>query len=115
MGHKKVCLECKLSLNRPFDNGSELTYPCPDCGKPMTLLPQRFRPPKKSEIKKWDTVRFLVDNGFCYQHIYENMETKNGVTSYQNYVAYPDNIGDAKEFVEKYKSQAIKMQERKPR
>jgi len=114
MGHKKVCLECKLSLNRPFDNGSELTYPCPDCGKPMTLLPHRFRPPKKSEIKKWDTVRFLVDHGFCYQHIYENMETKNGVTSYQNYVAYPDNIGDAKEFVEKYKSQAIKCKKGNP-
>ncbi len=108
MGHKKVCLECKVTLNRPFDSGSELTYSCPECGKPMTLLPHRFRPPKKSEDKKLETVKFLIDNGFYFQHIYENIETKNGITSYQNYVAYPDNIRDAKEFVERYKHQARK-------
>lgn len=106
MGHKKVCLECKLTLNRPFDSGSELTYPCPECGKSMTLLPHRFRPPKKSENKKWETIKFLIDNGFYFQHIYEKSETKNGVTSYQNYVAYPDNLSDAQDFVIKYKSQA---------
>lgn len=106
MGIKKVCLECKVTLNRPFDSGSELTYPCPECGKSMTLLPHRFRPPKKAEDKKWETVKFLIYNGFYYQHIYENVETKNGITSYQNYIAYPENLRDAKEFVEKYKSQA---------
>jgi predicted RNA-binding Zn-ribbon protein involved in translation (DUF1610 family) len=108
MGHKKVCLECKVTLNRPFDSGSELTYPCPECGKSMTLLPHRFRPPKKSENKKWETIKFLIDNGFYFQHIYEKIETKNGVTSYQNYVAYPDNLRDAQEFVVKYKNQARK-------
>ena len=97
-----------MTLNRPFDNDSELTYPCPKCGKPMILLPHAFRPPKKSDDKKWETVRFLIENGFYYQRIYERTETKNGVTSSQNHVAYPDNIRDAKEFVEKYKSQARK-------
>lgn len=109
MGHKKVCLECKVTLNRPFDRGSELTYPCPECGKPMTLLPHRFRPPKKSEEKKWETVKFLIDNGFYYQHIYETVtKTINGFTKYVNLVPYPDNIRDAKEFVERYKNQARK-------
>lgn len=106
MGHKKVCLECKVTLNRPFDSGYELTYPCPECGKSMTLLPHRFRPPKKSENKKWETIKFLIENGFYFQHIYEKIETKNGVTFYQNYVAYPDNLRDAQDFVLKYKSQA---------
>ena len=53
MGHKKVCLDCKISFNREFDNGLELTYPCPECGKSMTLLPHRFRPPKKTDENKW--------------------------------------------------------------
>ncbi|GLU51965.1 hypothetical protein Dfri01_14260 [Dyadobacter frigoris] len=97
-----------MSLNRPFDKGSELNYPCPECGKKMTLLPHRFRPPKKSEEKQWETIRFLIEKGFYFQHIYEKVETKNGVTSYKNYVAYPDNIRDAKEFVEKFKEQARK-------
>jgi transposase-like protein len=108
MGHKKVCLECRMTLNRPFDSGSEQTYPCPECGNPMTLLPHRFRPPKKTEDKKWETVKFLIENGFYYQHINEIVETKNGVTKYQNYAKYPDNLRDAKEFVEKYKDQARK-------
>lgn len=107
MGHKKVCLECKVTLNRPFDSGSELTYPCSECGKEMTLLPHRFRPPKKTEDKKWETVKFLIDNGFYYQHIYENVtKTVNGFIKFENLVNYPENIRDAKEFVEKYKSQA---------
>ncbi len=108
MGYKSVCIECRKSLNRPLDMGSDRLYPCPECGKPMILLPHRFRPPKKSEDKKWETVKYLIDNGFYFQHIYEIVETKNGVVSYQNFVAYPDNIRDAKEFVEKFKEQAMK-------
>ena len=38
----------------------------------------------------------------------EEKYTKNGITSYENYVEYPDNIRDAKEFVEKYKNQSRK-------
>ena len=107
MGHKKVCLKCRLTLNRPFDSGSELTYPCSECGKPMTLLPHRFKPPKKAEDKKWETVKFLIENGFYFQHIYENVtKTANGFINYENMVSYPCNIRDAKEFVVKYKSQA---------
>ena len=108
MGHKKVCLECKVTLNRPFDSDAELIYPCPECTKPMILLPHSFKPPKKADDKKWETVRFLIENGFYYQHVYEGIDKKNGVPSSQNHVAYTDNIRDAKEFVEKYKSQAMK-------
>ncbi|MDY3538156.1 hypothetical protein PG275_09105 [Riemerella anatipestifer] len=109
MGYKKVCLECKVSFNRPFDNGSDLMYPCLECGGQMTLFPHRFRPPKKTEDKKWETVRFLVENGFNYQHIYENVsKTINSFIKYENLVGYSENIKGAKEFVEKYKNQARK-------
>ncbi len=74
----------------------------------MTLLPHRFRPPKMTDKSKWDTVKFLVDNGFYYQHIYEPLENNNRINKPENYVEYPDNLRDAKEFVEKYKTQARK-------
>lgn len=107
MGHKKVCLECKVTFNRPFDSGSKLTYPCPKCGKEMKLLPHRFRPPKKNEDKKWETDKFLIDNGIYFQNIYENeTKTVHGVIKSENLVSYPENIRDAKEFVEKHKNQA---------
>lgn len=109
MGHKKVCLECRLTLNRPFDRGSERTYPCPECRNAMILLPHLFKPPKKTEDKKWETVKFLIDNGFYYQHIYSKVtKTLNGFIKYENLVPYPDNLRDAKEFIERYKDQAVK-------
>jgi hypothetical protein len=102
MGYKIVCLNCRKVLNREFDDGSSgRDYPCSECGKPMTLLPHRFKPPKKTDDKKWDTVIFLIKNGFYYQHIYETKDV---------YAVYPENLRDAKEFVEKYRSQARKKE-----
>ena len=81
---------------------------CPDCGQQMTLLPHRFRPPKKADLKRWETIKYLVENGFSFQHIYETEEKKEHYNRKIKYVEYPENLKDAKEFVEKYKSQAIK-------
>lgn len=109
MGHKVVCLDCKKSLRQGTDFNDRREANCPDCGKPMTLLSHRFRPSKKTEDKKWETVKFLIDNGFYYQHIYENVtKTTNGFIKYENLVPYPDNMRDAIEFVERYKNQARK-------
>lgn len=109
MGHKIICLDCKKSFSHGTNFNDRKETNCPNCGKQMTPLPHRFRSPKMTDDKKWETVKFLIANGFYYQHIYERIEIKNGITSYQNYVAYPDNIKDAKEFIKKYKSQAIKI------
>ena len=107
MGHKKVYLECSLCLNRNFDNGSDLKYPCPECGKPMLLLPHRFRPPRKTDTKAWEVVSFLIGNGFSFQHIFEK-EIINGKLSPTSNVPYPKSLREAKEFIEKYKDQALK-------
>jgi len=86
MGHKKICLDCRMTLNREFDDGSKnINYPCPNCQKEMILLPHRFRPPKKSEEQKWKVVEYLLDQGYRYEHA--------GVV--------PDNLRDAKEFWKK--------------
>ena len=110
MGHKKVCLECRVTLRRDFESGSGLGYPCPECGKPMILLPHRFRPPKKSDDKSWEAVKFLIENGFYYQHIYEVNETLEHINRLEKYVEYPENLREAKEFVEKYKNQVRKKE-----
>ena len=107
MGHKSICLDCRRTLNRGYENGVVREHKCPECGKQMILLPHRFRPPKKDDEKKWETVKFLLEHGFYYQHIYKRIDTnKNGVTSYNEYAEYPENMIDAKEFVEAYKQQA---------
>jgi hypothetical protein len=109
MGHKSVCLDCKKSLNIKIEKKSERTYPCAECGMPMIILPHRFKPPKKTELKKWEIVKFFIENGFFYQHIYEVYEIINGkLVSYKNSLKYPENRRDAKEFVEIYRNQAKK-------
>jgi len=89
-----------------FDNVREGI--CPECGQPMTLMIHRFRSPKKDDEKKWLTVKYLVDNGFKYQRIYEEIESRDKQKLKQINIAYPDNLRDAKEFVRKYKDQSIK-------
>ncbi len=83
------------------------TYTCPGCGKEMKIMTHRFRPPKNSENHKWELVEYLVLNGFKYQRIYEKIEEK-GKTTYLKQVAYPENLKEAKIFVEKYRDQAIR-------
>ncbi len=106
MGYKAVCIDCRKSINRALDFGSDREYPCSVCGKPMTLLSHLFKPPKKTDTKQWETVKYLIESGFNYQHIYKTVEKMNGVIiSYKDYVSYPDNLKEAKEFIEKYKDQ----------
>ena len=114
MGYKAVCIDCRKSLNRALDFGSERGNPCSDCGKPMTLLSHLFKPPKKTDTKHWETVKFLLENGFSYHHIYKTVEKKNGmIISYESYVPYPDNLKEAKEFVANYKEQLQDLTKRK--
>lgn len=108
MGHKNICFNCRKSFNMGTDINKVRQGNCPECGQTMTLMVHRFRPPKKVEDKKWLTVKFLVDNGFAYQPIYEEIESKDKQKVKRINIAYPDNLRDAKEFVIKYKDQAIK-------
>ena len=84
MGHKKLCLDCRICLNRDFDNGNnEKKYPCPICRKEMILLPHRFRPPLKSNEGKWKAIEYLIEKGFRYEHTLCDV---------------PENLRDAKAF-----------------
>lgn len=105
MGYKIVCLHCRKIGNRPFSpTVNESEELCSDCGQPTVRLTHRFRPPKKTDDKKWATVKFLITNGFYYQHIYEIDE----ITKSKCLVKYPEDLREAKLFVKKYKSQVLK-------
>ena len=74
------------------------------------MLNQKFQPPKKSDIKSWEVVKFLYENGFTYQHVYKDISKSLRVdaNSSENYVDYPTTMREAIEFVETYKEQGRK-------
>lgn len=52
---------------------------------------------KKDDNKQWKMVKYLIDNGFYFNHAYKYKEK--GV--WLN-IPYPKTLQEAKEFVEKY-------------
>jgi predicted nucleic acid-binding Zn-ribbon protein len=97
-----VCLNCResFSTGRDFHLKS-----CPKCGDPYILYNEKFKPPKKDDLKTWKTIIFLRDHGFNYQHVYKDLTIKQW-DSRENMVEYPTTLAEAKDFVEIYKSQA---------
>lgn len=69
---------------------------CANCKAELKLFPHRFRPPTKDNIKKWDIVIYLFENGFRYGHVYDD--------KLANYVKIPENMNDAVEFINTYKN-----------
>ena len=72
----------------------------------MIQLPHRFRPPKKNEFAKWETVKFLIENDFPYQHVVERNARSSYLNRIEQHVEYTENLRDAQNFVIKYKLQA---------
>ena len=110
MGNKIVCLDCQKSFNQGTDFNDRRERVCPECGKDMLLLPHLFKPPQKKDHKKWEVVKYLIDNGFHYHHVYKDAASKRkSLVSNENYADYPERMIDAREFVEKYRDQKIKF------
>jgi len=103
MGHKKVCCKCRKAFSVQKNIETDINLICPECGGKMTLFDHKFRPPKQSNSKQWELVEFLKNNGFVYQHIYRSIER--GMTIV---VKYPENMADARSFVQLYRSQAYR-------
>lgn len=95
MGHKNVCVNCRKSFSLGTDLDNIREGNCPQCGKRMEQVSHRFRPPKKTDLKKWEVVEYLLQNAFYYDHIQD--------PEYNSWVPYPENMKDAIEFVKKYK------------
>lgn len=109
MGHKRVCLSCRITKNIQVDDYGIDKHPCSLCGNEMIFILSHFRPPKKSDDKSWEVVEFLIKHGFYFQHIYQKDLSEYSTQSTNNYISYPTNIKDAQEFVKKYKQYAVKQ------
>ena len=105
MGFKNVCFDCRKAFNQGTDFNNIRESKCPECGTLMKQVTHRFRPPKQNDVKKWDVAKFLMNNGFLYEHVYKRICKIRGLTVLENYATYPENMRDAKEFVEMYKEQ----------
>lgn len=103
MGHKHVCVECRVvkNLGSGYSNFHEAN--CSNCGRAMRFITHRFRPPKKKDNKGWHLVKYLIENGFAFQHVYQIGKSEYYKTPTNNYIPYPHTLKEAKEFVEKYK------------
>lgn len=108
MGHKLVCLDCRIVKNLGWDYNYAGKPNCTKCGKPTMLINHRFRPPKKRDNAGWRLVKYLIDHGFTFQHIYQVGKNELSKTSGGNYAPYPQTLNDAKEFVEKFKDKKFK-------
>jgi ssDNA-binding Zn-finger/Zn-ribbon topoisomerase 1 len=98
-------LTCRIAFNRGTDIKTPAKTKCPECGNEMVSVNHKFQPPKKSDIKKWEVVNFLVNHGFRYDHVYEQID----IGTYQQQGRYPENMRDAKEFVKNFDTNGIKI------
>jgi hypothetical protein len=87
-----------MVFNYGMDIENIISRTCPQCRNKMINVDFKFKAPKKGNIEKWGIIKYLLENGFYFQHIYDNEKS----------VKYPENYKDAKIFVEKYKSQKIR-------
>lgn len=94
MGYKKVCFTCRKAFSIYLNEAETTNLTCPECGNPSTILNQKFKPPRREDVKQWEVAKFLSDNGFTYQNVYR--EIGPGV---KQQIAYPKNMEGAKEFV----------------
>ncbi|GMQ30893.1 hypothetical protein Aconfl_35360 [Algoriphagus confluentis] len=92
MGYKDICLTCR----KAFSRGTDFTIPssskCPECGGPSITVSHLFQPPKKTELKKWKVVEYLIENGFRYDHAFKKEDS-------QYYGRFPETMKEAIEFV----------------
>lgn len=104
MGHKSVCLTCRKAYNNYIDLANYTKEICPECGETMYYLHHLFKPPKKTDIKKWEVVKFLVEQGFNYYHTYYMIAP--GI--YRQLGKYPETMEEAKEFAQTFYPNGIR-------
>ena len=97
MGNKSVCLNCRIAFSHGMDYDCIISKRCPQCNAEMINVDYKFKAPKKDDIKRWEIIKYLLGNGFYFQHIYRDDDYINA-----ELVKYPQNIREAKIFVEKY-------------
>ena len=96
-----ACFDCRKSFKREFDLSTEfpLTLKCPNCGGTSHNFGRHFKAPRRTDDRQWRKIRFLFENGFYFQHVYDESDSDRPVP-------YPETLEQAKDFVVRYKSYA---------
>lgn len=100
---KFVCFDCRKSFERNWIPRNNFSI-CPECGNRTIRYDHKFRPPQKTDDKQWRKIEFLRDHGFYFQRVYDQI----GKGTFMD-AKYPKDLNAAKEFVIKYKRQAINL------
>ena len=97
MSYKNVCVHCRKAFSQAHNDFSKIVEerPCPECRRPMPYVSQKFKAPKKTDIKAWEIVTYLLEHGYSFYTAYD----KNG-----RYIPYPQTLEEAIEFVNNRKS-----------
>jgi hypothetical protein len=93
-----ACFECRRAFKRGYEPGVE-ARPCPACGGTAYRLDRKFKPPTRNDIKQWQKVRFLYEQGFRFQSV----PNEDGRA-----VPYPETLAEARLFVQRFRDQAVK-------
>lgn len=99
-----VCFVCRKCFRKPE---ADKPNSCPNCAGEMVALNRKFKAPKSHDMQQWKKVQFLVGHGFKFQSVYET-KREDGIVTCNYKVNYPQSIEEAKEFVVKFRDQAIK-------
>jgi hypothetical protein len=94
-----ACLHCRRSFKRPAGPAWRV---CPRCGQYAVNLGRHFKPPAHDDLEQWRKVRFLVEQGFAFQHVYDH--ARGG-----RLVPYPKTLRQARAFVKKYQDYAVRI------
>jgi hypothetical protein len=92
-----VCFACRRSFKRPRRFGGEGHLgDCPACHGPSFALHPHFKAPRRDDVKQWQKVQLLVENGFYFWPLYDR---KNGNADVQ----YPASLKEAVAWVKRWK------------
>ena len=88
-----VCFTCRKSFKRPCAEGAP---DCPDCGRELIQLSEKFRAPKLDDEKGWRVVEFVVSHGFRYHALRAPAPDRSGRWIHR---PYPTTMREARDFV----------------
>lgn len=58
-----ACFDCRKSFAK---DAHETPRKCPECAKPMIDMGAFFEPPRKLNVKRWNVMKVLADNGYRF-------------------------------------------------
>lgn len=95
-----ACFTCRRSFKRPGERPTPPERTCPHCGGPAHNLGRHFKAPAADDRAQWAKVRFLVEHGFPFQHVYDPAHGRRPVP-------YPETLKEARAFVQQYRHCAL--------